>query len=154
VTRPESDTVTELYGFTVGDRVRTEPEFKAGDVWRIDRLYRGDPDAPEEWQRVSFAGLRLVDRVGGLPLGQTGTAVPLSRLRPVGGRRDAGRAGDIDPAIMREVIDGWVRTAKENHDALGHRGEDRPCWETWHVADFRSMIGDAVAETTRRRAKS
>jgi hypothetical protein len=51
-------------------------------------------------------------------------------------------------AIFRAVLDDWVRTARENHEALGHRGEipGEECWKNFHVSDVRSMINDTARE--------
>jgi hypothetical protein len=45
-------------------------------------------------------------------------------------------------------LDGWIQGARENHDALDHRGESvgEECWTRWHPADFRSMINDVARE--------
>jgi hypothetical protein len=43
---------------------------------------------------------------------------------------------------MHRTLHGWIEGAKENCDAMGHRGEANPCWETWHVTDLRGMVGD------------
>jgi hypothetical protein len=46
---------------------------------------------------------------------------------------------------MREAVDGWSETAKENHEALGHRGESagQECWRTFDTSDIYNMIEDA-----------
>lgn len=51
-------------------------------------------------------------------------------------------------AIVRAVLDDWIRGAKENHEALGHRRENRgeECWRTFAPSDFRNMINDAARE--------
>lgn len=45
-------------------------------------------------------------------------------------------------------LDGWIQGARENHDALDHRGEPmgEECWTRWHPADVRSMINDVARE--------
>lgn len=45
-------------------------------------------------------------------------------------------------------LDGWIEGARENHDALDHRGEPvgEECWTRWHPADVRSMINDVARE--------
>lgn len=66
-------------------------------VWRVsDRVRVGGPGsawAADTWRirsiavpvdRGAYAGLTLVDRPGGLPIGETGTAIPLARLRRAG----------------------------------------------------------------------
>lgn len=51
-------------------------------------------------------------------------------------------------AIFRAVLDDWIRGAKENHEALGHRRENRgeECWRTFHAQDIRNMVNDAARE--------
>jgi hypothetical protein len=51
-------------------------------------------------------------------------------------------------AVMRAVLDDWVKGARENHDALGHRRENagEECWRTFHASDIRTMINDAARE--------
>lgn len=51
-------------------------------------------------------------------------------------------------AIMRAVLDDWIKGAKENHEALGHRHENRgeECWRSFAPADIRTMINDAASE--------
>ena len=48
--------------------------------------------------------------------------------------------------VLLEEIDGWIEGARENHDALDHRGESAgdECWTRWAPADFRSMVNDAA----------
>lgn len=45
-------------------------------------------------------------------------------------------------------LDGWIEGARENHDALDHRGESvgDECWTRWAPADVRSMINDVARE--------
>jgi hypothetical protein len=49
---------------------------------------------------------------------------------------------------MLGVLDGWVQGGRENHDALGHRGEPvgEECWNRFAPDDIRNMINDAAAE--------
>lgn len=51
-------------------------------------------------------------------------------------------------AILRAVLDDWIKGARENHVALGHRNENRgeECWRTFHASDIRVMINDAARE--------
>jgi hypothetical protein len=49
---------------------------------------------------------------------------------------------------MLQMLDGWIEGARENHDGLGHRNENRgeECWTQFHPADIRSMINDVARE--------
>ena len=51
-------------------------------------------------------------------------------------------------AIVRAVLDDWIRGAKENHEAMDHSRENRgsECWRTFAPSDFRNMINDAARE--------
>jgi hypothetical protein len=165
------DRVTLLPGFRPGDiwriesfHIYTPPDHLETPEGPHDH----DPDT--SLCQIPYASLRLLSRVGGVGFGTTRTSVPADRLRHVGGRRAAGgtcgrrlATGEcpdhpapapapdmIDADVFRSVLAGWVETAKENHEALDHRDEMRPCWETWHVSDFRGMIDDAIRETRER----
>lgn len=47
---------------------------------------------------------------------------------------------------VSDVLASWVNGAKENHDALGHRGEPvgEECWTRFHAGDITNMIDDAA----------
>jgi hypothetical protein len=49
---------------------------------------------------------------------------------------------------MLSVLDGWIEGARENHDALGHRGENRgeECWRSFAPSDIRNMVNDVARE--------
>lgn len=51
-------------------------------------------------------------------------------------------------STVLQALDGWVQGAKENHEAMGHRGENTgsECWRTFAPSDFRNMINDAATE--------
>ncbi len=71
---------------------------------------------------------------------RSGRPVDLSQMNPVVDQVSGVNA-------LREVlaaVDGGEMVARENHDALGHRGESDPCWETFHVTDIRNMVADAA----------
>lgn len=53
---------------------------------------------------------------------------------------------DRHEAISWAVLASWVNGAKENHDALGHRGEPvgEECWTRFHAGDITNMIDDAA----------
>ena len=74
-------------------------------------------------------------------------------VRPVGTpslRKGSEMAADKRQAlaIMRAVLDDWIKGAKENHEACQHRYENRgeECWRTFHAEDIRNMINDAARE--------
>lgn len=47
-----------------------------------------------------------------------------------------------------DVLDGWIDGQKGNHEASGHRYENRgeECWRRWDPADIRAMVNDAARE--------
>jgi hypothetical protein len=49
---------------------------------------------------------------------------------------------------MLGMLDGWIEGARENHDAMGHKYENRgeECWTQFHPADIRNMINDVARE--------
>jgi hypothetical protein len=51
-------------------------------------------------------------------------------------------------AIVRAVLDDWIKGARENHEAMGHRAEPvgSECWRSFHPQDIRNMINDAARE--------
>lgn len=46
------------------------------------------------------------------------------------------------------TLDGWIEGAQDNHDALGHRGENTggECWRRYAPEDIRAMVNDAARE--------
>jgi hypothetical protein len=46
------------------------------------------------------------------------------------------------------TLDGWIDGQRENHDAMGHRGENTgsECWRSFAPSDFRRMVNDAARE--------
>lgn len=46
------------------------------------------------------------------------------------------------------ALNGWIDGVHENHQALGHRHENRgeECWRTFTPSDIRRMINDATRE--------
>lgn len=51
-------------------------------------------------------------------------------------------------AIVRAVLDDWIKGARESHEANGHRAEPvgSECWRTFHPQDIRNMINCAARE--------
>lgn len=49
---------------------------------------------------------------------------------------------------LRAHLDGWIQGAKENHEALDHRTENKgeECWRHFAPEDIRTMINDACRE--------
>jgi len=45
-------------------------------------------------------------------------------------------------------LDGWIEGAQENHEAMGHRHENRgeECWRSYAPGDIRNMVNDAARE--------
>lgn len=46
------------------------------------------------------------------------------------------------------TLDGWIEGAQENHEAMGHRGENtgEECWHSFTPADIRLMVNDTARE--------
>jgi hypothetical protein len=57
-------------------------------------------------------------------------------------------AASLALSRMLSMLDGWIEGARENHDGLDHRGENRgsECWTEFHPADIRNMINDVARE--------
>lgn len=51
-----------------------------------------------------------------------------------------------------EAIEGWEEGARENHEALCHRGElvGDECWTNWKRGDIERMVDDAAREVGAR----
>ena len=49
---------------------------------------------------------------------------------------------------VRRALAGWVEGARENHEAMGHRGENTgaECWTQFAPEDIANMINDAATE--------
>lgn len=75
---------------------------------------------------------------------------PVQPVGTPGPRKGSEMAADKRQAlaIMRAVLDDWIKGAKENHEACAHRHENRgeECWRTFHAQDIRNMINDAARE--------
>jgi hypothetical protein len=46
------------------------------------------------------------------------------------------------------TLDGWIEGAQEDHEAMGHRGENtgEECWRSFAPADIRSMVNDTARQ--------
>lgn len=49
---------------------------------------------------------------------------------------------------MLDVLNGWASGARENHEAMGHRGENvgEECWRSFEHEDIVNMVADAADE--------
>lgn len=49
---------------------------------------------------------------------------------------------------MLATLDGWIEGARENHDAMQHRGESTggECWQSFAPEDIRTMVNDAARQ--------
>lgn len=61
------------------------------------------------------------------------------------------RATAISLALYTVLVnlDGWIQGAKENHEALEHRGRENlgeECWRSFAPDDIRRMINDVATE--------
>lgn len=61
---------------------------------------------------------------------------------------DVVTAKTVALSTMLDNLDGWIRGARENHDALEHRDEDigDECWRQYAPEDIRAMINDTARE--------
>jgi hypothetical protein len=78
-----------------------------------------------------------------------GPASQPARIDTGGPLGDAGTRGAARAlGRLLEVLEGYIEGAKENHEAMGHRGENTgsECWTTWHREDIQSMVNDAARE--------
>lgn len=50
--------------------------------------------------------------------------------------------------VVLRTLDFWIEGAKENHEAMQHRGENigSECWRSFAPDDIRNMINDAATE--------
>jgi hypothetical protein len=51
-------------------------------------------------------------------------------------------------AAVMNALDGWIRSVRDEHHAMGHKGESRgdECWRRFAPGDIRLMINDAARE--------
>lgn len=49
---------------------------------------------------------------------------------------------------MLGALDGWIEGARDNHEGMGHRGENTgdECWRQFAPSDIRSMVNDVARE--------
>lgn len=96
----------------------------------LDRMpVRDLPDDP-----APFSARKFTDEVNGTPDRSRAAQVAADKRQAL--------------AIVRAVLDDWIRGAKENHEAMDHSRENRgsECWRTFAPSDFRNMINDAARE--------
>jgi hypothetical protein len=62
--------------------------------------------------------------------------------------RDQRESASLALYTLLTVLDGWIEGQRENHDAMGHRGENTgsECWREFAPSDFRRMVNDAARE--------
>jgi hypothetical protein len=95
------------------------------DVWRVRELY-----VPVSAGREPYAGLTLVERPGGLPIGETGTALRLSLLMHVQRARPRG----LDAIAAQAVADSGAvlkligERVGEDVVPLDGGADERPRW--------------------------
>lgn len=141
----------------------------SGDfVWELDtgRWTWGESPYDAANRGRTFEPVRYIEKYG-RPIGLTETidrkaeaeldpAAVLASMSPRPARIDTGgplgKAGErgAHRALVKllAVLDGWIDGARSNHDALGHRGENRgeECWTQFHPSDIRRMVNDAARE--------
>lgn len=62
--------------------------------------------------------------------------------------RDAGHREALGAVL--EALDGWIEGAMSNHEASGHRHEnkDEECWRSFAPQDIRNMVHDAARQVS------
>lgn len=115
--------VAEADGLRVGDTVRIDPgrAWDASDLWKIDGLYTRGDGAP-------YASLKLAGRAGGLPLGETRTAIRTSWLRKV--------VAEPLPSESADYERGACDALRQVLAALGEGASP-----SWVVADVATRMG-------------
>jgi hypothetical protein len=88
----------------VGDRVRSLAPRDPGDVWRIESI-------AVPTTRPAYAGLLLVERPGGLPIGQTRTALRLTQLKRAGATGDDAELWQRRAIAAEDERGQWVARA-------------------------------------------
>lgn len=60
--------------------------------------------------------------------------------------------GSIALSAVLSAIESWEEGARENHEALDHRGENtgNECWTNWKREDIERMVDDAAREVGAR----
>jgi hypothetical protein len=61
-------------------------------------------------------------------------------------RRIVKRAQHVALVAVLESLDGWIEGAKEDHEGMEHRDENRgeECWARFTSGDFRIMVNEAA----------
>lgn len=85
------------------------------------------------------------ERVAAVPMERTSALMTLPPSTYTDARR---RGASAALSSMLSMLDGWIEGFRENHDGLGHRGENRgeECWTQFHPADIRNMVNDVARE--------
>lgn len=73
-------------------------------------------------------------------------AVPADAILPTPADPRAAQSQALYAMLVN--LDGWIDGAKENHEALEHRGENigSECWRSFEAADIRTMVNDVCRE--------
>lgn len=134
----------------------------SGDfVWELEsgRWTWGDDPHDANGKTRSFEPARYIEKYG-RPIGLTETIdrkaeadedpEELAKLYAAPSLDDTDRKALVSSVLYALLVnlDGWIQGARDNHDALDHRGEPRgdECWTRWAPADIRSMINDVARE--------
>lgn len=129
-------------------------------VWELasGRWTWGDDPHQAHHRRRTFTPDRYLEKYGPLtqlePSGLLGH-MPIEENKaetepPFPGPDVSDRKALVSSVLYAMLVnlDGWIQGARENHDALGHRGESvgSECWTQFHPADIRSMVNDVARE--------
>jgi hypothetical protein len=133
----------------------------SGDfVWELENgrwTWGDDPHAAFERER-SFEPIEYIEKYGRpVGLGEIVDRKTEADMDPAQFLKDYVAPPEIMPlpvqtrrvlTVMRNVVAGWVEGAKENHAALGHRGEGtgQECWNQFHPEDIHRMIDDVAGQ--------
>ncbi len=134
-------------------------------VWELadGRWTWGNDPYDAAARKRTFTPDRYVDKYGD-PVTLTNLPTRLRELRPESVTPAAAPEPAEDPTtpvtnhkagahhalvVTLQVLDEWIRGAKENHEALEHRGREgrgKECWRSFAPSDIRHMINDAARE--------
>jgi hypothetical protein len=114
------------------------------------------PDRDLEFQTYAWAAGRAVHELHALVFNANAANIIDAASDADTARQQKIQASTTgDPAAMSlalyamlTTLDGWVDGARMNHDASGHRHENKgeECWRHFTPADVRVMVNDAARE--------